>query len=161
MKTLTEKIITVIVFALLAILIGCMAIQNAVTPAWIEKPAKDYVADPNGALPFDIPRFWWTSIYDAELMDKLLDFKHKQRQVLFERAKEDDTVWYALLKGQSELHLQNAYALRTELFTPQGTIGAIVLASLGIYAGKLGFSKPSDVKEIERLKNNNSIKPIV
>jgi hypothetical protein len=161
MKTWTEKITMFVVFALLAGLIGCMALQNAICPAWIDEQAKVYVADSNGQLPFPIPRFWWTSIYDAELMDKLLTFKHEQRQVLLDRAKEDDRSWVSLLKGRSEEHLANARVLRTELFTTQGTIGAILVAGLSMYAGKLGFSKPSDVKEIERLKNNNAVKPIV
>jgi len=159
MKTLTEKILTIIVFGLLAISIGCVAFQNTITPAWIDEPAKIYVADTNGVLPFPVPRFFWTSIADAELMSRLLTFKHEQRQAILDRAKEDDTAWVALLKGQQKEHLENAYALRTELFTTQGTVGAVVIAILGIYAGKLGFSKPSDVKEIEQLKNNNAVKP--
>lgn len=156
-----DKILAFVAFCLLGILIGCMALQRAITPAWIDSASKEYVKDTNGILPFPIPRFWWTSIYDAELMDKLLTFKHEQRQLLLDRAKEDDVGWVSLLKGQSEEHLKNARELQIELFTTQGTVGAVILAGLGIYAGKLGFSKPSDIKEIEQLKNNNNVKPIV
>jgi uncharacterized membrane protein len=157
MKTLGEKILMFIVFILLAILIGCMAVQKHITPATIDKPALDYVVDVNGNLPFRIPRFWWTSLADAELVDKLLDLKHNQRQLLFDRAKQDDDSWYAFLKDRGQVHIANAEAFRTEIFTPQGTIGAIILAALGVYAGKLGFSKPSDLVTIERLRNGEKV----
>ncbi len=155
MKNRGEKIILIVVVAALGLLIGCVAFQKAITPAWIEEPAKSYAADANGALPFEIPRLWWTSILDAELVDKLLDYTHDQKQVLLERAKEDDRAWFALLKGQSQEHLKHAAALQQELFTPSGTVGALLLSGLGVYAGALGFSRPEDKREIEKLKNSN------
>jgi uncharacterized membrane protein len=153
MKVWTEKALTLFVFVLIAVVIGCMAVQKHITPATIDKATILYIADANGQLPFDIPRFWWTSLADAELANKLLDLKHIQLQTLFDRSKVDDNVWYAFLKDRGNVHIENAEAFRTEVFTSQGTIGAIILASLGIYAGKLGFSKPSDIQKIEQLKN--------
>ncbi len=155
MKNRTEKIILVIVVVALGLLIGCVAFQKAITPNWIEKPTLNYVADANSTLPFKIPRLWWTSIADAELVDKLLDYTHDQKQVLLERAKEDDKAWVALLKGQGREHRKGAIALQQELFTPSGTVGALLLAGLGLYAGKLGFQRPEDKREIEKLKNNS------
>jgi hypothetical protein len=153
MKIISEKILIFTVFALLAIVIGCMAVQKHITPATIDKTSLDYIADVNGVLPFKIPRFWWTSLADAELVNKLLDFKHTERQILFDRAKQDDDSWYAFLKDRGQVHITNAEAFRTEVFTTQGTIGAVILAALSLYAGKLGFSKPSDLTIIEKLRN--------
>ena len=74
MKNRGEKIVLVIVVAALGLLIGCVAFQKAITPAWVEEPTKTYVADANGTLPFEIPRLWWTSIADAELVQYRLRF---------------------------------------------------------------------------------------
>ncbi len=147
--------ITLLILAMifLTLLIGCAALQNAVTPAYVDKPALKYIQDQN--IPCDVPRFWWMSISDAETVDKLLDYSHDQRQVMFERAKEDDRSWYAIVKGQHKENLAGAYALRQQLFTPEGAVGLLSTTGLGLIVGALGISKPSDKREIEKLKNGN------
>jgi len=163
MKKKIEKVIMILTIIILAIFTGCIAMQKSVTPAYIKQPVLDYVKDSNGILPFKIPLLWWMSVADAELIDKLLDFKHDQRQILFERAKEDDRGLFALLKGQHYKDLQNAYALQQVLFSPEGTIGLLLSTGLGVLLGTMGLSKPSDKQQIESLEmeiklNNNESK---
>lgn len=154
MKKRLNVLLIVVCVVLLGTILGCAAFQNAVIPVWIEKPAVDYVEDVN--VPCDVPRLWWTSIADAEMLNKLLDYSHDYRQNLLERAKEDDVAWYDVIKGQHRTNLESGYAVRQELFTPEGTTGLLATTGLGILLGALGISKPSDKKTIENLKNGNS-----
>ena len=151
-----EKALVIVAVMLLSIIIGCAAFQNAVTPSWIERPALRYIEDMNTAC--SIPRFWWTSVTDAEVVDRLLEYSHDHRQLLLQRAKDDDVAWFAVIKGQHNVNLQNAYALRTQLFTPEGTIGLLATTGMGVMLGAIGFSKPGDKRQIEQLKvaNGNS-----
>lgn len=149
-----EKVLMVVCVVVLGLLIGCASFQNAVTPAWIDKTAIDYVADIN--VPCDVPKLWWTSISDAETVNKLLDYSHDQRQVVLNRAKEDDLAWYSLVKDQHATNLTNAYELKTELFTPEGTVGLLLSTGLGFSLGAIGISKPKDKREIETLKNGKT-----
>lgn len=154
MKKWYEKVLLVAIVAVLGTLIGCIAFQKAATPAWIEETAKDYIADVN--IPCEVPRLWWTSLADVEMVDMLLDYAHEYRQTMLERAKEDDKAWFAVVKKQHGGHKQNAIAFQQELFTPEGTVGALLLAGLGMWVGKLGFSTPQDKRTIEQLKNGKS-----
>lgn len=156
MKKRIEKGLLILTIILLGVFAGCVAMQKTVTPAWVNESTLDYVKDSNGVLPFKVPKLFWMSLADAEIVDKLLNFKHDQRQILFERAKEDDRGLFALLKGQHLENLQSAYELQRELFTPEGTTGLLLSTGLGVLLGSIGISKPSDKQQIETLKNNNN-----
>jgi len=149
-----EKSLLVLALVVLTLLIGCAALQNVVTPAYVDEPALKYIQDQN--VPCDVPRFWWMSVADAETVDKLLDYTHDQKQLIFERAQEDDRSWYSVVKEQHQENLQGAYALRQQLFTPEGAIGLLSATGMGLIVGALGISKPGDKREIEKLKNGNT-----
>lgn len=149
-----EKTLLVLALIFLALIIGCAAFQNAITPAWVDKSALKYIQDQN--VPCEVPRFWWMSIADAETVDKLLDYTHDQRQVMYERAKQDDFSWYVVIKAQHKENLENAYALEQQIFSPGGAIGLLSTTGMGLIVGALGISKPSDKREIEKLKNGGT-----
>lgn len=149
-------LVTIIASVLLAF-IGCLSIQEAVTPAWIDENVTGYIADANLPADIKIPRLWWTSVADAKVVDILLDFSYEQKELLLNRALEDNARWYELVKGQHTTNLANAKELQGILFDVNSPIGALVIAGLGIGVGSLGISKPSDKKEIETLKNGNKV----
>lgn len=154
-----EKILILIFICSLLILIGCAAMQDAITPCTIENKTVNYAmqVDPNLR-----PTSWmpWTTLRDAERIEGLVDYAHIGNQIFYERMKEDDSRLFDYITERQSIHKQAAVEFRKEVFTPEGAVGAVMLSGLSILLGKYGFARPSDIREIEKLKNGGTEKPV-
>lgn len=129
----------------LTVMLGCASFQDAITPCYIE-PATLKYADANATtfLPF-------TTLFDAERVDRKMDFVHQWNQT-------KDNMQYGFLKGLNAFHIGAAEEFQTALFSPEGPIGLMLPTVMGGTLGALLISKPDDKKKIVELekKNGNS-----
>ena len=134
--TKLQKLLVGMSALLLIGMLGCAAFQNAITPCWIEEDCRLY-ADAN------VPRLMpYTTIADADYVDKKMDYVHDMGRKN-----------YLFLKGVLGDSRMDAEQFKAFAFNPQGPIG-LLTASLPMFGlGALLVSKPSDKKEIDRLKN--------
>ena len=146
--TKIQKLIISISVLLLAGILGCAAFQDGLVPCYIDPGALEYV-DVNDIRVFTP----WTSLWDAERLAELIDYKHKLNQVIIARMLEDDSIAYAYIKDIHAQHIASGRELKTNLFSPEGAFGLLLPALGGLGIGWLGLSKPTDKKQIETLKN--------
>jgi hypothetical protein len=110
---------------------GCAMMPKMVTPAWIEPEAAEY-ADVNvpstDILGIPIP---YTNLYDAELVERKMKFKHLTNQLAGARLMEDDQLEFDYLAEIHSLRTQEARDLAESWFSATGPYGLLV-TSLGI-----------------------------
>jgi len=154
MKNWLKNLLIIVASLGLAIIIGCSAMMDGVTPAVIEPEAADYAGRP-------IKKFMpYTSLLDAQRIDAWVDYVHLKRQASFAREAEDDLAWVSFLKDRAAFHKANAMQFQQMVFSPEGPIGLLFPS---LFAGTLGallIKRPGDKskKEIEteeKIKNNS------
>lgn len=140
-------------------MIGCSAMQDAITPAYILPEAAVY-ADVNDTSEF-MP---YTTKWDLLKVDRYLDYKHQLIQIDVGRMLEDDNLTYAFLKDAATASLQSATQLQQTIFSPTGPIGlmfpALFAGVLGTMAGGKYIKRAGDKTKEEfelALKNNNKV----
>ncbi len=128
----------------LIILLGCAAVMDLATPCFIEPDAAVY-ADENitSFLPF-------TTLWDAEKVDKKMDYAHQIKQLDYARLMEDDVLKYGFLKNAGTVNMQSAAEFQKVMFTPEGPIGLLIPMLSGGTLGALLIKRPGDKKADEK-----------
>jgi len=146
-----NKILIALVSALLIVFFGCSAMMDGVTPCYINEDIKDYTEEPlTSFLPY-------TTLWDANRLDRVMDFKYLINQKAYERLAEDEGYTYNFLKNDLLISKAGAQELQDTLFDPAGPIGLLLPLIGGGTLGALLLSKPGDKKKIAELeKNGNS-----
>ena len=145
---LSKKIQVLIASAsvlVLAGMIGCAAVQDAVVPCYISPLSIEYAkAEPTVFLPF-------TTLWDAKRIDMKMDFIHLSNQVA-------DKMKYDFLKGLNIVHMMPAQELQAALFSPTGPLGLLLPGLSGTGLGWLLLKRPGDksVKDIEKENGINN-----
>lgn len=142
-----KTIIVTVTSAILVLFVGCSAMMDGVTPAYIDKNAAEYakVDDVTEFLPY-------TTLWDAKKVENNLNYYHQLNQIELARLLEDDTVEYNFLKDITAQHIQSAIELQNTLFDPSGPIGLLFPALFGGTLGALLIKRPGD-KSPKELNN--------
>ena len=142
-----RKVIIVLAGILAVALVGCSAMMDAVTPCVIEPGIIDYsgIDDASQFLPF-------TTLWDAERIDRAADHCHLVNQTSIARKIEDDTIRYDFLKKINTLNIANARQLEESIFSAESPVGLGLSMLLGGTFGALAIKRPGDVSEKETKK---------
>lgn len=141
-----KSVIVVVCALVLVTFFGCAMFQDALTPCYIEPDAIVYTGEePTSLMP-------WTSLWDADRIDRAMDYIYKANLLKYARSIEDENVRYAFIKGTQAIHTQGAREFQQTIFSTDGPIGlAIVGLGFGTL-GALGIKRPGDSsrKQVER-----------
>ena len=142
-----QKILVGVLVLFLVAVFGCAAVQNAVTPQYINPEVGEYTGE---SMTSWMP---WTTIWDGDRLAAKMTFLHEANLIELTRAAEDDTKYYGFLNDALILDRQDAVALKAAVFSPTGPLGMMLsgLPLLGI--GAMCISKPGDKKLIAELQN--------
>lgn len=138
----------------LLFILGCTAFMNLLTPCYIPPQTKAIVQnyqtqsgiqlEPNIPWPYD-------SIWSAAQYKAALAFAQQQRQLCLLKQQQLNADEYAYQNTVLSQSIQSAEELKTNLFTPSGTIGSTVLPGLALTLG-LMIKKPGQVPRAEHEK---------
>lgn len=154
MKNWLKYLLITVASVSLAIILGCSAAQDAVTPCVIGEDAHNYTGQP-------LKKFMpYTTLLDSKRIAAWTDYTHEGRQAEHRRAAEDDDMLYGFLKGRIAIHQQGAMQFQQTVFSPEGPLGMLFV---GLPFGTLGallIKRPGDKskKEIEteeKIKNGS------
>ncbi len=143
MSTKTQNLIATVSIFLIMVILGCASFQAALTPCYVSPAAAKWANTKTTSL------FPWTTLFDAQRVEMKLDYVYTMKQIT-------DTLDYEYHKGITRFHKAAGEELRAALFDPTGPIGLFVTTTLGVSAGGLLLSKPSDRKKIKELEANVS-----
>lgn len=133
-----QKLLVAVLVSFLAGMVGCVAFQEAVTPCRVNPDCEKF-ADAN------VPQFMpYTTLADAKYVDARMDYVQSIGRLR-----------YAYLKENMAANLINAEQFKQTVFSPDGALGALLLAGTGLSIGGLAIRRPQDRKEIEQLKVAN------
>ena len=147
MSTKRQKLIVFACSIVFIILVGCSLVQDAVTPCWYSQEAKKYVEDANAlGLPAHKPLFgFYTSVFDAEMLDKQVEFVHIYKQI-------NEDIRYSFVKSINQFHIAASRELQAKLFSPTGPIGILLGTALGGTACSFLVPRPVDSKKLKEDK---------
>ena len=148
MKNWLRNLLVTIASLGLVIILGCSAMQDAVTPCIVEEGTKDYTGQPlKKIMPY-------TTLLDSKRIAAWTDYTHETRQAKYRRMAEDDDMLYGFLIDRSAVHQQDATRFQQAVFSPEGAIGLLFPTLLGGTLGALLIKRPKDKspKEVETEK---------
>jgi len=126
---------------------GCSAMQDVITPAYIDKGAIEYSGEePTMFTPY-------TSLWDLQRIERSVDYNHFNLQKEAARLAEDDSGRYSYLKQAMLIGATSAQELKGAIFSPEGPLGMLLIGLPTFGLGALLISKPSDKKRIVELQN--------
>ena len=144
-----QKVVVVLLGALLTFMVGCSSFQNVLTPAYIYPNAIEYSE-------VDVPEFLpWTTLWDLDRVERGIEYKHYLKVVSLQREIEDNDFLKNWFKDSLSISRQNAIELRDNLFSPTGPMSLLLTACPALGIGWLALSKPSDKKHIIELEKKN------
>lgn len=124
------------------ILLGCSAIMDAVTPAYINPQVAKYADEP---LTIFTP---YTSLWDAKRINNKLDYMHLVKQASIKKMAEDDDRAYAFYNDSIDISIAGGEEFKGNVFSPTGPLGVLLAGIPGFTLGWLGLSKPSDKRKL-------------
>lgn len=145
MSTKIQNLLAAISIFLLIVILGCASFQDALTPCYISPAALEYAKTGGSTI---LP---WSTLFDAKRVSMKMDYVHTLAQI-------SDNLEYEYLRGISRFHISAGEELKATLFDPAGPVGLLVTTSLGVTAGGLLLSKPTDRKKIKELEAKNNSK---
>ncbi len=134
-----QKLITTLSVLGLVVLVSCSAIQNSITPCYIDADAAAFAHEPLTEM---MP---WTTVQDALRINSKMDFIYHC-----------DKLEYRYLKDNLESYIADAEQFKQIVFSPNGPLGLLLPAGMGLVAGSYLVSKPDDKKKILELENGKA-----
>ena len=133
-----QKVLTTVMVILLAVLFGCSAIQDILTPTYIDEEAAEWAGIPTKLL---MP---YTTLFDAKRIDKAIDFKLTIAKIRG-----------GYYKSITNLSILAGEEFKTTMFSPEGPIGLLLPTLLGGTLGAMLIKRPGDKskKEVELEKS--------
>ena len=136
-----QKTLTVLMVMGLAVMFGCSAFQDVITPTFVSEDAAEWADVPTKLL---MP---YTTLWDAKRVGRAIDYK-----ITIERIKG------GYYKNITNLAIVAGEEIKTTLFSPQGPVG---LALPMLFGGTIGTllggayrQRPKDKKRIEELEKS-------
>lgn len=125
---------------MLLVIFGCSAMQDAVTPCFIEEDAIVYSdEEATSFLPF-------TTLWDAKRIMRGMDHVYLINQKTLHRLIEDEDIKYSFLREIQNVHAKSAIAFQESVFSPTGPIGFLMTTLFGGTLGALLIRRPGDIK---------------
>jgi hypothetical protein len=141
-----QKLVVVLLGALITFMAGCAALQNKITYAYIDPNAIEYSdVEVKEFLPY-------TTIWDLDKVERGIEYKHYLEVVRLHREIEDNDFLKNWFKDSLNISRQDAVELRDNLFSAGGPASILLTALPGLGIGWLALSKPSDKKHIVELE---------
>ena len=133
-----QKTLTILMVMALAVMFGCSAIQDVITPTYVDKEAAEWAGVPTKML---TP---WTSLLDAKRLDRAIDYKLTIEKI---------TGGY--YKNITNLGIFAGEEIKATLFSPEGPIGLLLPTLFGGTLGAMLIKRPGDKskKEVELEKS--------
>jgi outer membrane lipoprotein SlyB len=154
MSTKQRRTIITSCVSVLLVFLGCASIQDAVTPCYVAKEAKEY-SDVNK------PELFFWSLWDAQKVKAKLDFRHEAKQIGYVRMIADDNLEYGFIANAHNINIESAKQLQQSIFSPSGAIGLLIPAAsalgIGIMIKRPGDKTPTEVAEIIKNGNNKTV----
>ena len=130
-----QKTLTILMVMGLAVMFGCSAVQDVITPTFISEDAAEWAGEPTKLL---MP---YTTLYDAKRIGRAIDYKLTIAKIKG-----------GYYKGITNLSILAGEEIKTTLFSPEGPIGLLLPTLFGGVLGGMLFSKPGDKKQIKDLE---------
>ena len=141
-----QKLLVLILSVVVVIVVGCGAMMDGITPAFISPKAIEY----SGEQPMVFTPY--TSLWDLDRVGRGLEYQHLKTQIEIARDLEDDNLLYNRLSKAMQAHRQSAVELKDSLFSPEGGAMSLLLAGSGFGLGGYLMRRPADKKKIEELE---------
>jgi hypothetical protein len=133
-----QKILTGLMAMCLAVMFGCSAFQEVITPTYVNEEAAEWADVPTKLL---MP---YTTLWDAKRVGMAIDYK-----ITIERFKG------GYYKSMTNLSILAGEEIKTTLFSPQGPVGMLLPMLFGGGLGAMLIKRPGDKskKEVELEKS--------
>jgi hypothetical protein len=133
-----QKLLTVIMVMGLAVMFGCSALQEIITPTYVSKEAAEWA---NTTSKLFMP---YTTLWDAKRVGAAIDYK-----LTIEKIRG------GYYKNMTNLAIFAGEELKTTLFSPEGPIGMLLPMLFGGGLGAMLIKRPGDKskKEVELEKS--------
>lgn len=135
-----QKTLTVLMVMALAVMFGCSAFQDVLTPTYVDEEAAAWAEVPVKTFKF-MP---YTSLWDAKRIGKAIDYK-----LTVEKLKG------GYYKSITNLSIFAGEEFKTAVFSPEGPVGLLLPTLLGGTLGAMLIKRPGDKskKEVELEKS--------
>lgn len=139
-----QKLLTVIMAAILLLFIGSSCVQDLMTPTYVDKDAAAWANVPSKLFPW-MP---WASLWDAKRVGLAIDFELKKKMV--------EAGYY---KNITNLSVIAGEEIKAVIFKPDGAIPLLMsgfgFGTIGTVLGGAYKQRPKDKKRIEELEAKN------
>lgn len=127
-----QKTLTVLMVMCLAVMFGCSAFQDVITPTYVNEEAAEWAGiSPKLIMPY-------TTLWDAKRVGAAIDYK-----LTIERIKG------GYYKGITNLSILAGEEIKTTLFSPEGPVGLLLPTLFGGTLGALLVKRPGDKSKKE------------
>lgn len=138
-----QKLLTVIMAAILLLFIGSSCVQDLITPAYVDKDAAAWAEVPT--------KLWskqpYTTLWDVKRLLAAMDFKFAKEQIK-----------HGYYSGIMNVSKFAGTELKQTIFSPTGPVAALAAGIPGLALGAYLIPRPKDKKKITELevKNGNN-----
>lgn len=137
-----QKILTAFMVIALALFFGCSAVQDVLTPTYVNEEAAEWADTPTKLL---MP---YTTLFDAKRVGRAIDFKLTIQKI--------EGGYY---KGITDLGILGGEEIKATVFSPEGPVGLVLPTlfggTIGTMLGSAYRQRPKDKKRIEELEAKN------
>ena len=127
-----QKTLTVLMVMGLAVMFGCSAIQDIITPTYVDKDAAVWAdTTPKLFMPY-------TTLWDAKRLGRAIDYK-----LTIEKIKG------GYYKGMTNISILAGEEIKATLFSPEGPIGLLLPTLFGGTLGAMLIKRPGDKSKKE------------
>ena len=127
-----QKTLTILMVMCLAVMFGCSALQDVITPTFVSEKAAEWAGTtPKLFMPY-------TTLWDAKRVGAAIDYK-----LTIERIKG------GYYKNMTNLAIFAGEELKTTLFSPEGPIGLLLPTLFGGALGAMLIKRPGDKSKKE------------
>lgn len=130
-----QKLLSTLMIMGLAIMFGCSAIQDVITPTFISEDAAAWADVPAKLI---MP---YTTLLDAKRIKAAIFFKRR-----IEGAWHESMIDLSIFAGEE---------IKTVVFSPNGPVGLLMPTIIGAGLGGLFIKRPKDKQRIEELEKAN------
>ncbi len=127
-----QKTLTVLMVMGLAVMFGCSAVQDVITPTYVDEEAADWAdTTPKLFMPY-------TTLWDAKRVGRAIDYKLTITKIKG-----------GYYKGITNLSILAGEEIKTTLFSPQGPVGLLLPTLFGGTLGAMLIKRPGDKSKKE------------
>lgn len=138
MRKKAKVLFVTLLVVILAAIIGCSTVQDAVTPCYIDKDCGTYA---DSEMTMFTP---YTSLFDAKRISARMAYINAVGELQ-----------YAFLNDSLNDHMAKSESFKQTVFDPTGPLGGLLIGLPTFGLGAMLVSKPEDKKKIIELEKAN------